>query len=163
RPRRHGGCRHLTAWPGHGEPPMPRGHAYSRHSPAGGAHVRVTRRRARSAFGCAGSSVPDHTLKPGAERDGGPVPKKIDRSAQIGDAGIALSHRRVNQMGYVWREKSKDAGIDGEIEFRDAVTGEVSNRRLLVQSKASENRFPGETDRSFHYACKDADIGYWMN
>jgi hypothetical protein len=91
------------------------------------------------------------------------VPKKIDRSAQIGDAGIALIHRQVNQMGYVWREKGKDAGVDGEIEFRDAVTGEVSNRRLLVQSKASENRFAGETDRSFHYVCKDADVDYWMN
>lgn len=91
------------------------------------------------------------------------MPKKIDRSAHIGDAGIALIHRRVNQMGYVWREKGKDAGVDGEIEFRDAVTGEVSNRRLLVQSKASESRFPGETGRSFHYLCKDADVDYWMN
>jgi len=91
------------------------------------------------------------------------VPKKIDRSAQIGDTGIALIHQRVNEMGYVWREKGKDAGIDGEIEFRDPVTGEVTNRRLLVQSKASENRFPGETDRSFHYLCTDSDIDYWMN
>jgi hypothetical protein len=91
------------------------------------------------------------------------VPKKIDRSAQIGDAGIALIHGRVNEMGYVWREKGKDAGVDGEIEFRDPVTGEVTNRRLLVQSKASEIRFPGETDRSFHYVCKDSDVDYWMN
>ena len=89
--------------------------------------------------------------------------KKIDRSAQIGDGGIALIHRRVNEMGYVWREKGKDAGVDGEIEFRDPVTGEVTNRRLLVQSKASENIFPGETDRSFHYVCKDSDVDYWMN
>lgn len=91
------------------------------------------------------------------------MPKKIDRSAQIGDAGIALIHRQVNEMGYVWREKGKDAGVDGEIEFRDPVTGEVTNRRLLVQSKASENRFPGETDRSFHSVCKDSDVDYWMN
>ena len=81
----------------------------------------------------------------------GRVPKKIDRSAHIGDAGIALIHRRVSEMGYVWREKGKDAGVDGEIEFRVPVTGEVTNRRVLVQSKASENLFPGETDRSFHY------------
>ena len=91
------------------------------------------------------------------------MPKKIDRSAHIGDAGIALIHRRVSEMGYVWREKGKDAGVDGEIEFRDPLTGEVTNRRLLVQSKASENRFPGETDRSFHYVCKDSDVDYWMN
>jgi len=91
------------------------------------------------------------------------VPKKIDRSAHIGDAGIALIHRRVSGVGYVWRQKGSDAGVDGEIEFRDPATGEVTNRRLLVQSKASENQFPGETDRSFHYVCKDSDVDYWMN
>lgn len=88
--------------------------------------------------------------------------KKVDRSAHIGDSGIALIHRRVNEMGFVWHERKIDAGIDGEIELRDRATGEVANRVLFVQSKASDNRFPGENDRSFHYVCRDTDVDYWM-
>ncbi len=88
--------------------------------------------------------------------------KKIDRSAHIGDSGVALIHRRVNAMGFVWHERKLDAGIDGEIELRDPTTGAVANRLLLVQSKASDNRFPGENDRSFHYTCNDRDVDYWM-
>lgn len=88
--------------------------------------------------------------------------KKIDRSSHIGDGGIAVIHRRVNQMGFVWHEHKLDAGIDGEIELRDPSTGEVANRLILIQSKASNQRFAGETDRSFHFQCKPADIDYWM-
>lgn len=74
------------------------------------------------------------------------MPKKIDNNALIGDAGIALIHGIVNQMGLIWRAKDTfDAGIDGEIELRDQATGEVSNRRVLIQSKASDGRFPGKT------------------
>jgi hypothetical protein len=92
------------------------------------------------------------------------VPKKIDNNALIGDAGIALIHGIVNQMGLIWRTKDTfDAGIDGEIEIRDQATGEVSNRRLLVQSKASDGRFPSENDDSFHYRCSANDVDYWMN
>lgn len=51
--------------------------------------------------------------------------KQVDRSTHIGDSGIALIHRRVNDMGFVWHERKIDAGIDGEIELRDEGTGEV--------------------------------------
>jgi hypothetical protein len=63
--------------------------------------------------------------------------KKIDVSAQTGDGGIALIHQQVNKMGFVWHERKTDAGIDGEIELRNPVTGEVANRFILIQSKAS--------------------------
>lgn len=89
--------------------------------------------------------------------------KKIDASAQIGDGGIALIHQLVNKMGFTWHERKTDAGIDGEIELRNPVTGEVANRLILVQSKASDGRFPGENDWSFHFLCRQADIGYWMS
>lgn len=88
--------------------------------------------------------------------------KRVDRSAHIGDSGIALIHRRVSDMGFVWHERKIDAGIDGEIELRDRDTGEVANRLVLIQSKASNNRFPGEDDQSFHYICDSRDIDYWM-
>ncbi|MCW6005232.1 DUF4365 domain-containing protein [Micromonospora sp. CPCC 205371] len=88
--------------------------------------------------------------------------KKIDASAHIGDSGIALIHTLVNKMGFAWHERKLDAGIDGEIELRNPATGEVANRIILVQSKASERPFPGENDRGFHYLCKDADVDYWI-
>jgi hypothetical protein len=66
-------------------------------------------------------------------------------------------------MGFVWHERKTDAGIDGEIELRNPVSGEVANRLLLIQSKARDRRFSGENDRSFHYLCKPADLTYWMS
>ena len=71
--------------------------------------------------------------------------KKISASAQIGDGGIALIHQVVNKMGFTWHERKTDAGIDGEIELRNPVTGEVANRLILIQSKASDRRFPART------------------
>ncbi len=88
--------------------------------------------------------------------------KKIDRSAHIGDAGIALIHQRVSAMGHVWHERQTDAGIDGSIELRDPATGEVSNCHLQVQSKARDSLFAGETDDRFHYVCDERDLDYWM-
>lgn len=88
--------------------------------------------------------------------------KKIDASQQIGDGGIALIHVLVNAMGFVWHERKTDAGIDGEIELRDPSTGEVANKVLLVQSKATNRKFPGENDRKFHFVCTQSDVDYWM-
>ena len=62
------------------------------------------------------------------------MPKKIDRSAHIGDAGIALIHRRVSEMGYVWREKGKDAGVDVSIrKCCDGGCGGSRGQRLLLR------------------------------
>jgi hypothetical protein len=88
--------------------------------------------------------------------------KQVSRSAHIGDAGIALIHQRVSAMDHVWHERTVDAGIDGTIELRDPATGEVSNCHLQVQSKASDNDFPGETADRFHYDCDERDLDYWM-
>lgn len=78
-----------------------------------------------------------------------------------GDAGVAIIHRAVSQMGHVWHERGLDAGIDGTIELRDSTTSEMSNRHIFVQSKATE-RLSGETETHFHYVCKERDIAYWM-
>ena len=88
--------------------------------------------------------------------------KKIDKSAHIGDAGIALIHTRVSEMGHVWHPRGLDAGIDGMIELRDSSTGVVSNRHLLVQSKASDSNFPGESPEKFHYIVDERDLSYWL-
>lgn len=90
-------------------------------------------------------------------------PKKISRQDNIGDAGIALIHARIAAMGHVWHERKTDAGIDGEIELRNANTGEVRNHILLLQSKASEDDFSGETADKFHYVVKERDLEYWLS
>lgn len=88
--------------------------------------------------------------------------KKVSKSVQIGATGTALIGLRVSAMGHVWHERHIDAGIDGMIELRDPATGEVSNCHLLVQSKAQDALFAGETDERFHYICDDRDLNYWM-
>ena len=90
--------------------------------------------------------------------------KKITYSSHTGDGAIALIHQRVYEMGFVWHERKTDAGIDGEIELRNPVTGEVANRVLFVQSKGrGGRRFSGENDTTFHFLCDDADVAYWMS
>lgn len=88
--------------------------------------------------------------------------KKVSKSVQIGATGTALIGLRVSAMGHVWHERHIDAGIDGMIELRDPATGVVSNSHLLVQSKAQDTLFAGETDERFHYVCDDRDLDYWM-
>lgn len=88
--------------------------------------------------------------------------KKISDRAVLGDRGIALIHDRVLEMGFLWHQRGGlEAGIDGEIELRDATTEEVLNRVILVQSKSS-GQFDGEDEGSFHYYCGAADRDYWL-
>jgi len=90
-------------------------------------------------------------------------PKQIADSQLKGDGGIGLISMLVYEMGHVWHDRRVDAGIDGSIELRDPATGYMSNRHILVQSKASDRRFSGEDDDKFWYVCEDADIDYWMS
>lgn len=56
-----------------------------------------------------------------------------------------------------------EAGIDGFIEIRDIVTGEVTNSMIQVQSKATQQtRLQAETETSFEYRCEQRDIDYWL-
>ena len=88
--------------------------------------------------------------------------KKISRSDIIGDKGIALIHRLVLDMGFVWNPTGLEAGIDGYIEIRDEATGEVANCILQVQSKATAWPFAAETDASFSFLCDERDLDYWL-
>ncbi|MFD7311031.1 DUF4365 domain-containing protein [Promicromonospora sp. NPDC059942] len=88
--------------------------------------------------------------------------KKVDKSTHIGAGGVALISLLVHDIGHVWHERHIDAGIDGMIELRNPVTHEMSNRHLLVQSKAQDRPFAGEDETSFHYTCDARDLEYWM-
>ncbi len=79
-----------------------------------------------------------------------------------GDKGIALIHRIVSDMGFVWNALHLEAGIDGIIEVRDAVSAEVSNCIIQVQSKAGQSYFKAETDAAFEFLCDERDLDYWL-
>ncbi len=89
--------------------------------------------------------------------------KKITERSLIGERGIALIHKRVLDMSYLWHDRRVDAGIDGEIELRDPATEAALNRIILVQSKASERPFVRETNTGFEYLCDPADLTYWLD
>lgn len=89
-------------------------------------------------------------------------PKKFSESQHKGHAGIGLIHMLISEMGHEWHDRVVDVGIDGSIELRDPSTGLMSNQHVMVQSKASDARFPGETSDGFWYLCDEADIEYWL-
>jgi hypothetical protein len=89
-------------------------------------------------------------------------PKKISHQDITGDRGIALIHSIVGEMGFVWNPTGLEAGIDGYIEIRDAITGEMTNFIIQVQSKATDKDFQAETADSFDYYCDSRDIDYWL-
>ena len=90
--------------------------------------------------------------------------KKADDAAVLGERGIALIASIVNDMAHLWHPTSGlDSGIDGQIELRDSATGEVRNVRIAVQSKATDRKWPGETDTSFYYRPRPTDVAYWLS
>jgi hypothetical protein len=83
----------------------------------------------------------------------------------IGERGIAMIADAVGRMGHIWRPGggATDFGIDGDIELRDPGTGQVHNVRVGVQSRATERRWPGETQDGFHYTPSQKHIEYWLS
>lgn len=89
--------------------------------------------------------------------------KKVTRQTLIGEAGIALIHGRVTEMGFLFHPRRVDHGIDGHIDLVDPGTGEVLNLVLQVQSKASTRQFPYEDVNGFQYTCDEIDLNYWLS
>ena len=83
------------------------------------------------------------------------------RSSQIGEEGQRLVALVVTRLGHIWHDRRVDHGVDGAIELVDPVARSVSNVHVMVQSKSTEGRFPGETEDSFHYLLETADVAYW--
>ena len=89
--------------------------------------------------------------------------KTVTAQTIIGEQGINLIERRCLEMGYLFHPRRVDHGIDGHIDLVDPGSGAVLNQTLLVQSKASDRPFPGETDQSFRYICDDRDLELWLS
>lgn len=89
--------------------------------------------------------------------------KKIHANSIIGQQGVNLIERVVLGMGFAWYPSGGvEAGIDGTIEIRDAVTGDATNSIIQVQSKATTKPFQAETEGAFEYRCAERDLDYWM-
>ncbi|MCX6378991.1 MAG: DUF4365 domain-containing protein [Armatimonadetes bacterium] len=91
------------------------------------------------------------------------APKKIHHNSIIGKQAITLIQKIVADMGFVFYETGGvEAGIDGTIEIRDTVTGEVTNCIIGVQSKGTAGDFTAETPTTFTYLCDERDLEYWL-
>jgi hypothetical protein len=89
--------------------------------------------------------------------------KKIRHTDIIGQQGINLIEKVTLEMGFLWHPTGLEAGIDGYIEIRDAVSGAVTNCIVQVQSKATEQPFEAETPSTFVYRCTAKDLDYWLH
>jgi len=88
--------------------------------------------------------------------------KKIySKADQIGEEGQLLVGLTVTRLGHIWHSQRIDYGIDGQIELVDPHGRSASNVYVMVQSKATAGRFPGETEESFHFLLRSSDVGYW--
>lgn len=87
--------------------------------------------------------------------------KTYSRSSQIGEEGQRLVAWAVTRLGHIWHDRRIDLGVDGAIELVDPLARSASNVHVMVQSKATDGLFPGETESSFHLLLKAADIAYW--
>jgi hypothetical protein len=88
--------------------------------------------------------------------------KKVTRQTLIGEGGVAIIARRVNEMGYLYHDRRVDHGIDGEIELV-APNGDALNLVVMVQSKASNQPHAYETADRFRWTADQADLDYWLS
>ncbi|MFZ5702976.1 MAG: DUF4365 domain-containing protein [Pseudomonadota bacterium] len=80
-----------------------------------------------------------------------------------GELGETLVKARVLQLGHVFEPRGRlETGIDGTIEFRDPQTRTATGKMVAVQVKTREKGvYTAETDASFEYLMRSADIEYW--
>ena len=90
--------------------------------------------------------------------------KKISDQQVLGEQGAALVDERTHAMGFLFkRYGSPEAGIDGLIELRDPITGQVGGRLIAVQVKTRQDRpYTAETEDGFEYLCEPDDVAYWQ-
>jgi hypothetical protein len=76
---------------------------------------------------------------------------KAQDQAVIGEGGVHRIAQIVDAMDHLWHPTvGVDSGIDGEIELRDAHTGEV-------------RKWDRETDKRFSYRPDPKQVAYWLS
>jgi hypothetical protein len=92
-------------------------------------------------------------------------PKTITQSQITGEQVAALVKATTHSMGFLYTPYGPiEAGIDGLVEVRDRVSGQVGARLIAVQVKTTgDERYTAETDSGFEYLCEPEDIAYWQS
>ncbi len=88
------------------------------------------------------------------------MPKRT-RSQKTGFRAEAFVDKVVSDAGFIWNDRQRDFGIDGDIGVVDA-EGKVTGESVLTQVKGTEVGFPGENDSGFRFICKEDQIDYWL-
>lgn len=89
--------------------------------------------------------------------------KVITQAQLAGDQGEAFIHERTAAMGFLFKPYGQpEAGIDGILEIRDPVTGQVSGQLMAVQVKTTQHGgYSNETASGFDYLMDARDVEYW--
>jgi hypothetical protein len=89
--------------------------------------------------------------------------KTITRQQIAGSQGEAFVRERAHDMGFLFNPYGQpEAGIDGLLELRDSVTGEVKGQLVAAQVKTRDDgAYTAETDTAFEYLLDPRDVEYW--
>jgi Domain of unknown function (DUF4365) len=89
--------------------------------------------------------------------------KTITRQQLAGSQGEALVRERANAMGFLFSPYGAlEAGIDGLLELRNLVNGEMSGQLVAVQVKATDDSaYTAENEAGFEYLMDAKDVEYW--
>jgi hypothetical protein len=82
-----------------------------------------------------------------------------------GELGETLVKARFHRLGLVFEGRGRlETGIDGTVELRDPVSGRMLGKTIAVQVKTTaDGRYTRETDASFEYLLRTADLDYWRS
>ncbi|PKP92951.1 MAG: hypothetical protein CVT77_07275 [Alphaproteobacteria bacterium HGW-Alphaproteobacteria-16] len=91
--------------------------------------------------------------------------KTVTTNQLNGEFGETLVKARVMKLGHVFQGTGRmETGIDGTIEFRDPQTGRMTGKMVAVQVKTREKGdYTAESDTSFEYLMRTADLDYWRS
>lgn len=89
--------------------------------------------------------------------------KTVTDNQLNGDLGETVVKAAVMKLGHVFEGRGRlETGVDGTIEFRDPATKRMTGKLVAVQVKTTDKkRYTAETDNSFEYLLRVADIEYW--
>lgn len=90
--------------------------------------------------------------------------KTLTENQLNGELGETLVKARILQLGHVFEPRGRlETGIDGTIEFRDPLTRTATGKMVAVQVKTKEKGlYTAESDTSFEYLMRIADVEYWL-
>lgn len=90
------------------------------------------------------------------------MPKFWSRKSEVGELGMKIAGRLVDEMGFKWmaQPSATDTGIDAIIEVVDPLTRAASNRLVSVQVKTTSDCLL-DASKQISYACTDEDLEYW--